>query len=44
MIRITHSPIEQIIMIEMVEYTLPDFVKHMTLGVAPEGTASLVMW
>jgi hypothetical protein len=44
MIRITHSPIEQIIIHEMVEYTLPDFVKHMTLGVAPEGIASLVMW
>ena len=44
MIRITHSPIEQIIIHEMVEYTLPDFVKHMTLGVAPEGIASLVKW
>src|ERR671919_2873978 len=41
MIRITHSPIEQIIIHEMVEYTLPDFVKHMTLGVA---IASLVKW
>ena len=44
MIRITHSPIEKIIIHEMVEYTLPDFVKHMTLGVAPEGIASLVKW
>ena len=44
LIRITHSPIEQIIIHEMVEYTLSDFVKHMTLGVAPEGTASLVKW
>ncbi|MGI0042949.1 MAG: hypothetical protein ACRD47_04490 [Nitrososphaeraceae archaeon] len=44
MIRIIHSPIEQIIIHEMVEYTLSDFVKYMTLGVAPEGTSSLVKW
>jgi hypothetical protein len=44
LIKITHSPIEQIIIHEMVEYTLSDFVKHMTLGVVPEGTASLAKW
>lgn len=44
MIRIIHSPIEQIVVHEMVEYTLADFVKHMTLGVGHQGTASLVKW
>jgi hypothetical protein len=44
LIRVVHSPIEQIIIHEMVEYTLSDFVKYMTLGVASEGIANLVKW
>ena len=44
LVKIVHFPIAQIIIHEMVKYTLPDFVKYMTLGVAPEGIASLVKW
>ena len=28
----------------MVEYTLPDFVKHLTLGVSPGSFSSLAKW
>jgi hypothetical protein len=43
-VKIVHFPIEQIIIHEMVEYSLSDFVKHMTLGVASGATSNLVKW
>ncbi len=44
MVKITYSPIKEIIIHEMVEYPLADFVKLMTDNVPPGNISSSVKW
>lgn len=44
LVKIVHFPIAQIIIHEMVEYSLPDFVKQMTLGISADAYSSLAKW
>jgi hypothetical protein len=44
MVKITYSPIQEIKIYEMAEYSLPDFIKLMTDNIPPGNISAAVKW